>query len=103
MPVSHRVNTQIVREALEANNLLDHLKPIQYATQMVASDGENCGFILVFNTGAIVVQGQPSPLSAWLWKLKEHVEKGKELPRYERPQRPPPSNFPNANENRLPH
>jgi len=103
VPVSHPVLAQIVREALEANNLLDHLKPIQYATQMVASDGQNRGFILVFTTGSIVVQGQPSPLSAWLWKLKDHVETGKELPRYERPQRSPLMNSPNANATRPPH
>jgi hypothetical protein len=89
MDQAHPDVSQTIRTILLDNEVLESIGEIQYATQMVARyDTVNLpiyGFIQVFNTGAIVVQGQPSPLTQWLKQVRDHVNAGKA---------PPPFRFP---------
>ena len=85
MTNGHPVITRKVQEVLESNGVLANTKEIQHATQLTACYGFSRAFILVFNTGAIVVQGQPSTLQAWLLEVKHHLETNTEVPRFPRP------------------
>jgi len=82
MANGHPVITQQVLSALEGNGLFEASRDIQHATQMKVRYGLTYAFILVFDTGAIVVQGSPSALTKWLRKVKDCIKKGEPIPRF---------------------
>ena len=85
MANGHPVIALKVLAALEASGVFERAKEIQHATQMTARYGITSAFILVFDTGAVVVQGQPSALKTWLQQIKECIRTGKEIPTFSWP------------------
>ena len=77
--------TNLVQAAVENNVLLEKQEEIQYATRFTATFGSLRAYILVFNTGKIVVQGRLSHMEAWLGKVKRSIEAGKPIPAFEPP------------------
>lgn len=77
--------TTLVQNVLESNVLLDKQEEIQHATKFTASFGSLRAHILVFNTGAVVVQGRLSPLATWLQQVKTSISANRPIPAFEPP------------------
>lgn len=74
-----------VLAALEASDVFEKAKEIQHATHFTARYGFTSAYILVFNTGSVVVQGPASELRAWLEEIKECIRTGKEIRKFSWP------------------
>jgi len=73
---------QEIRDILEANGVFVQAEDVQHATKFSACFGFARAFILVFNTGTILVQGSASPLKTWLQEVKRHLEASTTVPRF---------------------
>ena len=80
-----------VLSALEVSGVFEIAKEIQHATHFTARYGFTYAYILVFDTGSVVVQGPASELKAWLEEVKECIRIGKEPRKFSRPGFAPPS------------
>lgn len=86
MANGHPVIALQVLSALEQNGVFERSREIQHATQMTARCGLTFAFILVFDSGAVVVQGPPSALKAWLQEVRNCIQSGKNIPKFSWPE-----------------
>lgn len=71
---------EIIRSALQANNVDFVESEIQHATKFSVKSGSHAASINVFNTGKLHVEGKESPLKQWLNELKQAVDGGAGAP-----------------------
>ncbi len=87
MTTGKQQKIDMVRRALQSNEVLGEIDEVQYAQRFRAVFKHQRVTVLVFTTGTIVVQGRESTLKRWLERAKQSIEAGEPIPNFMPPDR----------------